>query len=57
MIHICIWKFLYLVFFFFFVIYHNATVSSFSGIDFEELKMIQLILSASLLGAFLQQAV
>lgn len=43
--------------FFFFVIYHNATVSSFSGIDFEELKMIQLILSASLLGAFLQQAV
>lgn len=56
MIHICIWKFLYLVFFFF-VIYHNATVSSFSGIDFEELKMIQLILSASLLGAFLQQAV
>lgn len=55
MIHICIWKFLYLVFFF--VIYHNATVSSFSGIDFEELKIIQLILSASLLGAFLQQAV
>lgn len=52
---IYIWKF-FVSRSFLLVLCYNATVSDLSGINFEELKITQLMLSASLLGDSLQQA-